>query len=219
MLSYLTLAAGMLLLPIGYYIVIKLQLPFFEQEQNRARRPLSTLPEYVVMILSETALLRLWFVRGQSDFSDTLFLLLYIVLLGITILCMTDYWETVVPNKILLGMLTAFVLVVGVTAIRSVDAVFGLLPTIVLGFLFTLLSFGVGYLLSRGNIGAGDVKLAIVMGLMMTGEYVAGAIVYGCLAGAIYSVIMILSKRLTGKDKIPFVPFLYLGVIIRYWIG
>ncbi|MCD7751924.1 MAG: A24 family peptidase [Lachnospiraceae bacterium] len=217
--TYLTLAVCAAFIPLGYYGILWLQRPAFEQEKNRNRKILRTAPEYLVMLLSESALIRLWWARGQSDFTDTTFLSLVIVLITMSVLCMTDYWETVVPNRILLGMLAAFVIVLGSGAARSLDGVVALLPGIVLGFLFTAIAFGASFLVSRGNIGAGDVKLSLVLGLMMTGEYVVGAIVYGCIASAVFSIVMLLFKKVNRKDQIPFVPFLYLGVIIRCWIG
>ena len=93
------------------------------------------------------------------------------------------------------------------------------LPSVVLGVVFCALCFGIGYLLSKRTMGAGDVKLSLLMGLYLTGEYVVGAIVYGCLVGAIYSLIQLARKKVTRKDAIPFVPFLYAGLIIRYFIG
>ena len=68
-------------------------------------------------------------------------------------------------------------------------------------------------------MGAGDVKLALVMGLYLTGEYVVGAVFYGCIASAAYSLVQLARKKLSRKDTIPFVPFLYLGLIIRYLVG
>ena len=68
-------------------------------------------------------------------------------------------------------------------------------------------------------MGAGDVKLSLLMGLYLSVEYVVGAIVYGCLVGAVYSIVQLLRKKLSRKDMIPFVPFLYAGLIIRYLIG
>lgn len=82
-----------------------------------------------------------------------------------------------------------------------------------------MISFGLGYLLSHKNMGAGDVKLVLVMGLYLTGEYVVGAVLYGCIVGAIFSAVQLARKKLSRKDAIPFVPFLYIGLIIRYLIG
>ncbi|MCD7739073.1 MAG: A24 family peptidase [Lachnospiraceae bacterium] len=217
--AYLTLAVCAAAIPLCYAGIMGLQRSAFEKEENRKRKILRTVPEYLVMVLSETALVRLWWARGQSTVLDLVFLSMTVVIIGMSVLCMTDYWETVVPNRILLGMLAAFILILGVEATASFENVVSIFYSIVLGFVFTLIAFGLSYFVSRGNIGAGDIKLALVLGLMMTGEYVVGAVVYGCLASAAFSIVMLLRKKIGRKDKIPFVPFLYLGVIIRCWIG
>ena len=41
----------------------------------------------------------------------------------------------------------------------------------------------------------------------------------GCIASAAYSLVQLARKKLSRKDTIPFVPFLYLGLIIRYLVG
>ena len=102
---------------------------------------------------------------------------------------------------------------------HGMDRLLETLPSVVLGVIFCALCFGAGYVLSRKAMGAGDVKLSLVMGLYLTGAYVVGAIVYGCLAGAAYSITQLLRKKVTRKDSIPFVPFLYTGLIIRLLVG
>lgn len=155
----------------------------------------------------------------MEGFGDLRFTLLYVILAGTTVLCITDLWEYRVPNKILLILILLFPMILGLHSLGDMDAVIRILPSVILGFLFCMLSFGLGYWISHGSMGAGDVKLSLVMGLYLTGEYVVGAVVYGCLASALYSLIQLARKKVTRKDAIPFVPFLYLGLVIRYLIG
>ena len=96
------------------------------------------------------------------------------------------------------------------------DTVLKIIPSIILGFLFCLISFGLGYLLSHGSMGAGDVKLSLIMGIYLTGNDIPGAIFYGCLIAAGYSIVQLLRKKISRKDRLPFVPFLYMGVVVRY---
>ena len=74
------------------------------------------------------------------------------------------------------------------------------------------------YLLSKGQLGAGDVKLVFVMGLYLTGERIIGAVFYGTLICCVYSVLLLIRKKITRKDGVPMTPFLYLGTIITYII-
>jgi prepilin signal peptidase PulO-like enzyme (type II secretory pathway) len=141
------------------------------------------------------------------------------MLVAMTILCMIDLWEKVVPNKILLVWLVVFIIIIGFQGLYDMDVVLSKLIPIGLGLLFCMLTFGLGYIISHGSMGAGDVKLLLIMGLFLTSEYVVESVLYGCIASALYSIVMLLRKKVTRKDEIPFVPFLYLGLIIRYLMG
>ena len=107
--AYITLAISMILLPLIYYGVLELYKSEFEESSNQTRKILRTLPEWVVIAASEIVLIRIWYVLGKSTFSNVTFLMLFVMLVAMTILCMTDYWEKVVPNRILLILLFCFV--------------------------------------------------------------------------------------------------------------
>lgn len=214
-----SIIAGVILLPVLYSGLMLWCRADFEQQENREKKPLHTPAEIGILLVSEAALIRIWFALGQTGFLELTFSLLYVMLVGMTVFCVTDLWERRVPNRILLVLLLLFFVILGIYALADMDAVIQQLPAVVLGLAFCAICFGLGYLLSRKSMGAGDVKLALVMGLFLTGEYVVGAVLYGCLISAGYSIVQILRKKLSGKDAIPFVPFLYIGVIIRYFIG
>lgn len=219
MLSYITIVICMLVLPVIYWAVIQVYKESFQEEKNKNRKPLASKEEVIIVSISEIALLRIWYSLGKADFTSIIFVLLYFMLIGMTILCMTDYWEKVVPNRILLYWLLIFILIIGFHGVYDMNTVLKEFPYIILGFLFCLIAFGIGYLLGRGSMGAGDVKLSLVMGLFMTSEYVVGAVFYGCMISAIYSLVQLLRKKISRKDTLPFVPFLYMGLIVRYLIG
>ena len=108
---------------------------------------------------------------GEAQWSYVLIIMLY----GMTILCMTDYWEKVVPNRILLLWMMIWILVMGSYGVRDLNAMMRHMFGVILGLVFCMLSFGFCYLISKGNMGAGDVKLAVIMGMYLTGDYVVGA--------------------------------------------
>lgn len=218
--EYITLATAMLLLPAGYWGIMTLwsrfNLECDKEKQGQRRKFFLTLPELAVMLSAELALIRIWQNLGRCAWDNMRFQMLFVMLVGMTVFCITDYRERIVPNLILLGLLMLFCLILGCQGIRDMDVVIEALPAIVLGLLFSMITFGLGYLLSHGGMGAGDVKLALVMGLYLAGEYAPGAVFYGCLAGAVYSLVQLFRKKLSRKDQLPFVPFLYIGLIIRY---
>ena len=216
--QYLLLAAGVLGIPLVYAGAMAWYSPAFEKEENRNRKRFRSPEEILIFLSAEAALVCVWR-REAAQGEVLLYLLLLVMLAAMTFFCAADLWEHVVPNPMLLLLVLVFVLLTGMTAVRDMEAFLRLLPSIFFGEIFCVVSFGLAYLLSRGSMGAGDVKLALVMGLYLTGEYVSGAVLYGCLAAALFSLVQLARKKLGRRDKIPFVPFLYIGLIIRYIAG
>ena len=201
---------AMILLPIVYTVVI-----WF----GGYRKPFHSLPEFLMLAASEAAICRIGFCMCKQGSFSFLFLMLVLMLYGMSIFCMIDYWERIVPNRILLIWLMLWIICIGAYSVYDMNAMLNHMFGVVLGLIFCMLSFGFCYLISKGSMGAGDVKLSIIMGIYMTGEYVVGAVLYGCIISAIFSLFMLATKKMTRKTHIPFVPFLYLGVIVRYLMG
>lgn len=217
--EYISLALFLIILPVIYTLIIRRHKERFEAEANKKRKILQSPSEYVVLLVSEAALIRIWFLHKTDHLSDIMFVLLYLVLIFMTVFCMTDLWERVVPNRILLSMILTGVCVIAYATIQENNTVRHLFPGMMVGVLFCMLTFGMTYILSKKSLGSGDVKLAILLGTFLTGEYVLRTIFYGGVILALYSVIQLKRRRVTGKDEIPLVPFLYIGLVITYFIG
>jgi len=70
------------------------------------------------------------------------------------------------------------------------------------------------YLFTKGRgLGFGDVKLAANMGLFMGIVYAFAALYISFILGAVIGVIMILMRKGKMKTKIPFGPFILIGVL------
>ena len=205
--EYLILAAGMIILP-GIYMCLTLL-------QTEKLTGISKI-EVIVLAAAEFAFFRMWRNDIREEVPYLLSIMRYVMLAFMTYFCVEDYREQLVPNRVLLFLLVLFPILVGGYGVHDMDTVLKLLPSIILGFLFSLISFGTGYLLSHGSMGAGDVKLSLIMGIYLTGKDIPGAVFYGCLIAAGYSIIQLIRKKITRKDRLPFVPFLYMGVVVRY---
>lgn len=219
MLTYLILFLLALGLPLLYWGALQWYKSDFDEEKNQNRKPLRSIPEIIAMVVSEIALIKIWYDYSNGSISGVIFALLYTVLVVMTTLCITDYWEKVVPNKILIMLILIGVIVIGIQGVLDMNVVIGMFPSMVLGLVFCAIAFGLTYIVSRGSMGSGDVKLAILLGIFLTAEYVVGTIFYGCLASALFSIVQMARKKLTRKDVLPFVPFLYIGLIITYLVG
>lgn len=69
------------------------------------------------------------------------------------------------------------------------------------------------FLLSRGAIGEGDVKLGALMGAAVGFPYVISALWLGFVSAGATALTLIALKRKTMKDMMPFGPFLAAGVM------
>jgi prepilin signal peptidase PulO-like enzyme (type II secretory pathway) len=75
-------------------------------------------------------------------------------------------------------------------------------------------------LITKGRgMGWGDVKLGFLIGLVNGFPNGIVAIFLGFLLGAVYSVAMLVLRRKTMKDIIPFGPFLILGSVVAFVSG
>ena len=70
------------------------------------------------------------------------------------------------------------------------------------------------YLISRGGMGAGDVKLAALIGLVAGFPLVLVALLVGIIAGGLVAAVLLISRLVRRKDAIPFGPFLVTGVVV-----
>ena len=73
------------------------------------------------------------------------------------------------------------------------------------------------YLLSRGHLGMGDVKLAGLIGLMLGYPAVINALVVGILLGAAAALFLLATRRATRKSTMAYAPYLSLGALFAMW--
>jgi prepilin signal peptidase PulO-like enzyme (type II secretory pathway) len=129
-----------------------------------------------------------------------------------------DFKYHFISNRLLLIFMILWLGILGLEIIIETEVGLQLLFQGLLGAIVGGLIFLLCYLLSRGQLGAGDVKLVFVMGLYLTGYRIIGAIFYAVILCFIYSLILLLSKKIGLKDGVPLAPFLYIGTIIAYLV-
>lgn len=66
----------------------------------------------------------------------------------------------------------------------------------------------------KNSIGAGDIKLFIVMGLLLGLDGIWGAIFMALVVSFFISIILIMTKKKTRKDTIPFGPAIVIGTYL-----
>ncbi|MEG2020118.1 MAG: prepilin peptidase [Oscillospiraceae bacterium] len=136
-------------------------------------------------------------------------------LVMMTLAAYTDSESKIITNKLVLAMLGfwAAFMAVGLFLGNMQAAINAVLASLA-GGLFALVVFGITYIASKRQLGGGDVKLATVMGLFLTSERIAGALIYGLILCALYSGVMLFLKKLGKKDAVALAPFLAVGYFI-----
>ena len=137
-----------------------------------------------------------------------------IIVITMAILAYTDYKERRIPNRVLGAGAAIWLLLMAMALFTDREEAVSLLQRSIVGALIAGGAFLLCYIIVRGRIGAGDVKMAALMGLYLGSTRIATALVAGVVISAVYSVVMILARKLTVKDGLPMAPFLFLGTII-----
>lgn len=137
------------------------------------------------------------------------FLWLFTALLIIQ--CFIDYYHKILPDNISLLILGSGIIYSYYFQADLWESLYGGL----LGLSILLIIF----IVSRGGMGFGDVKLAFVSGVWLGFENTFVFLLVAFVAGGLISVLLLLSGSKTGKDAIPFGPFLCLGGFIAMMYG
>jgi leader peptidase (prepilin peptidase)/N-methyltransferase len=78
------------------------------------------------------------------------------------------------------------------------------------------------YVASRGGMGAGDVRLAPLLGMYLgwlNPGIVLPGLFFGFIAGAVVGVAMLAGNKAGRRTAIPFGPFLALGTVVAIFYG
>lgn len=128
------------------------------------------------------------------------------------IIFVSDIKYMLIPNKVLLFFLSFFILLRIMVPLEPwwspiIGAIIGL------GLLALII------ILSRGGMGAGDMKLFGVLGIVLGIKNVLLAFFLSCMIGAIIGVLLLITKIVGRKQPVPFGPYIVLGSLIAYFYG
>ena len=125
-----------------------------------------------------------------------------------------DFKTRKVPNKLVLIMLAVWAVLMAGYVIVDIEPAIKLLVQSLIGGAAAGGLFLAIYYVSRKGVGGGDIKLIAVMGLFMTMAKLMPMLFFSALSSALFSAVLLITKRATMKSAIPLVPFLYLGTLI-----
>lgn len=129
-------------------------------------------------------------------------------------LAFIDYRHRIVPNVVLLFCLAVRILFLIGEFIWEKDLFFGTLKTTAIGLLIFAVFFVICYLITKGGIGMGDLKLFMVIVLFQGLEYSLTSIFMSLLICFVVSLVLLASKKKKVKDTLPLVPCILAGTFI-----
>ena len=130
----------------------------------------------------------------------------------------TDLRIRKVSNKLVLTMLTVWLLIMALYVFTDIEAAITLLIPSLIGGAAGGGFFLVMYLVSSKGIGGGDIKLITAVGLLLTFTKLMPMLFISSLITALVAGGLLLTKRATMKTAIPLVPFLYAGILVVLFI-
>ena len=144
----------------------------------------------------------------------------YLILLaGLPVIVWIDVNEKRIPNKILAALILIRTFILVLESIAFGGYGLSILFSAAMGGLAGGGMFLLVYLLSRGGIGMGDVKLFAVLGLYMGIGSIFIVVFFTVMSSAIYSVIMLIRRKIKLKEEIPYAPFVMIGVVLSMVLG
>lgn len=137
-----------------------------------------------------------------------------LVVLTLILITLIDLRLLVIPDQ-----LTGFLAVLGLAVIALFPAHQNITYKII-GAALGLAIFGLIILLTRGRgMGMGDLKLAGVLGLLFGWPKIILIASLAFVIGGIWAAILLLTKKKSLKDAIPFGPFLAIAAVVVILIG
>jgi prepilin signal peptidase PulO-like enzyme (type II secretory pathway) len=154
-----------------------------------------------------------------TRYSLLMFMSWLIILVGLVALVVYDIKWMLLPDKIVFPLIGIALLSLIVQFIlgRPLNDIYGILWAVAIGGGI----FGLIFLASRGKwIGGGDVKLGLLLGIVVAmPEYAFLLLFIASLAATLFSLPLLIAKKLKKNSKVPFGPFLILACIVVVLFG
>jgi len=123
-----------------------------------------------------------------------------------------------IPNKLVLAMIGAWVILIVPQLFVNISATVEILLDSLIGFAIAGGMFLLVYIISRKGVGGGDVKFMAAAGLYLGMGGVLPAMLIGSVLVGLTGLALILLKKMGRKDAIPFAPFLYVGILVTIFL-
>lgn len=160
-----------------------------------------------------------WFVAEILEYGPVKIVRYYFLAVGLLCLAIIDLRKRIIPNRILLIMLGMRGIFLIAEAILYPEYIWNFVISIMSGSLLAMIILFIAYFIGKKGMGMGDIKMFGVIGCYMGPTAVIGTMFFSFFLAAIYSIFLLIMKRIGTKDEIPFAPFAYIGMLIAGLVG
>ncbi|HUT85868.1 MAG TPA: prepilin peptidase [Elusimicrobiales bacterium] len=166
-----------------------------------------------------TALLTALFVY---KFGITIWLTVSLVAVyALIVLSFIDLQTFTIPDELSLGILVLGFLTSFLNPNFSGEVLYKFAQSLIgilCGFGLIYLTAVIGeFLFKKEAMGGGDIKLLAGVGAFVGWQGVISTLIIGSLAGTLYGVYLLVTKKIKKRDPIPFGPFLSIGAIVNLY--
>ncbi len=200
-------------------------LLYYELQKNREKYPArqegklpgAVLPYSVIMMLVAVGLSL--FITAFYSGNTFLFTLKRVVMLALLWpVAYTDITAYRIPNLFIAAGLTARAALLAAEFLWERDALLsGLLTEVVAAAVLFLVAL-LCTIVVKNSIGGGDMKLFVVMGLLLGLQGTWGAVFLSLLVSFIVAVALLITRKKSRKDAIPFGPALAVGTYLSIFL-
>ena len=168
----------------------------------------------LIILLVACASSALWWIAAQQ-FEQDLTVLGFGVLIAISVrLILIDIDTHLLPSSI---VYRAIALAIPLLVLAAFNDPTGSIGTMFLGATIMWVLMKTLEVLSRGDLGGGDVRLALLLGLYtgwLSLEHVAIAVVAAFTAAGLFALALVVLRRASRRTHIAFGPFLIAGALL-----
>lgn len=144
---------------------------------------------------------------------------IFFVLFTLIFVCIIDSQTNTIPNILSINLFILRLVFLPFEYIYQRNVFKTLIISSLIGLFVSFLVLYFVHKITKSGFGMGDVKILSSLGFFVGISSVLTTILFAMIVAAILGVILILLKRKSRKDVMPFGPFIFIGFIISVILG
>lgn len=171
-------------------------------------------PNYILMLITASIYVGLVYKFGiQENFIGNLSLIKYLILTPMLLSAFViDYKKQIIPNRLNLTMFETGAVITILYGFSNVAITIDMLLGMVAGIIMFLIIAAIGGLIyGKEAMGLGDIKFIGALGLYFGLTNITVIAIMAFLIGAIFGIILLISKRKKTSEYMPFGPFIVIA--------